>query len=60
MGIPMLKIRQYRDRLIFKMGNPYLVKTIFILRQGPGYLHHRLINTAEYEQREIYVHVCYL
>ena len=34
MGIPMLKIRRSRDRLIFNMG--YLGKTAFILRQDPG------------------------
>ena len=34
-GIPMLKIRRSRDRLIFNMGIPYLEKTVFILRWGP-------------------------
>ena len=32
----MLKIRRSRDRLIFNMGIPYLGKTVFILRRGPG------------------------
>ena len=27
-----------RDRLIFKMGIPYLWKTVFILRRGPAFL----------------------
>ena len=35
-GIPMLKIRRSRDRLIFNMGSPYLGKTVFILRQPPA------------------------
>ena len=35
-GIPMLKIRRPRDRLIFSMGIPYLGKMGFILRRGPG------------------------
>ena len=35
-GIPMLKIRRSPDRLIFNMGIPYLGKTVFILRRGPG------------------------
>ena len=33
---PMLKIRRFRDRLIFNTWIPYLEKTVFILRQGPG------------------------
>ena len=35
-GIPILKIRRSRDRLIFNMGILYPGKTVFILRQGPG------------------------
>ena len=38
-GIPMLKIRRSRDHLIFKMEIPYLGKTVFILKRGPGSLH---------------------
>ena len=34
----MLKIRWSHDRLIFNIGIPIPVKTIFILRWGPGYL----------------------
>ena len=34
----MLKKRLSLDRSIFNMEIPYLRKTIFILRQGPGYL----------------------
>ena len=40
----MLKIRRSRDRLIFNMGSPYLGKTVFILRRGPGYLHNRPVS----------------
>ena len=40
-GIPMLKIRWSRDRLIFNMGIPYLGKTVFILRRGPVLSLHR-------------------
>ena len=35
----MLKIRLSWDRLIFDMGIPYLGKTVFILRRGPGGQH---------------------
>ena len=34
-GIPILKIRRSRDRLIFHMGIPYLGNRVFILRQSP-------------------------
>ena len=33
-GIPMLKKRRYRDRLISNMWIPYLGKTVFILKRG--------------------------
>ena len=33
----MLKIRQFRDRLIFNMGIPIPEKMVFILKQGLGY-----------------------
>ena len=33
----MLKIRRSHDRLIFNMEIPYLAKTVFILRRGPGF-----------------------
>ena len=36
MAIPMLKIRRPNGRLIFNMEKPYLDKTVFILRRGPG------------------------
>ena len=39
-GIPTLKIRRSRDRLVFNMGIPYLRKTVFILRRGPDDLMH--------------------
>ena len=35
-GIPMLKMRRPRDRLIFNMGIHYMGKTVFLLKQGPG------------------------
>ena len=38
MAIPMLKIRRPNGRLIFNMDMPYVDKTVFILRRGPGYL----------------------
>ena len=43
----MLKIKRSHDRLIFDMGIPYLVKTVLILRRGPGSLINRImrINT---------------
>ena len=34
-GIPMLKIRQSHDCLIFNMGNPKPGKMVFVLRYGP-------------------------
>ena len=33
-GIPMLKIRRYNDRLTFNMGIALPRKTVFILRRG--------------------------
>ena len=36
MAIPMLKIRRPNGRLIFNMESPYVDKTVFILRRGPG------------------------
>ena len=36
MAIPMLKIRRPNGRLIFNMEIPYVDKTVFILRRGPG------------------------
>ena len=36
MAIPMLKIRRPNGRLIFNMKSPYVDKTVFILRRGPG------------------------
>ena len=36
MAIPMLKIRRHNGRLIFNMESPYVDKTVFILRRGPG------------------------
>ena len=36
MAIPMLKIRRPNGRLIFNMEKPYVDKTVFILRRGPG------------------------
>ena len=38
MVIPMLKIRRPNGRLIFNMESPYVDKTVFILRRGPGTL----------------------
>ena len=38
MAIPMLKIRRPNGRLIFNMEIPYVDKTVFILRRGPGRL----------------------
>ena len=32
----MLKIRRFRDHLIFNMGITYMGKTVFKLRRGPG------------------------
>ena len=37
-GITMLKVRRSCDRLNFNMGIPYMGKTVFILRRGPGRL----------------------
>ena len=36
----MLKTRLSRDRFIFSMGIPYLGKTVFMFRRGPGGLDH--------------------
>ena len=38
MGIPMLKIRRSRDRLVFTMGIPIAGMSFFILRRSPGLL----------------------
>ena len=37
MAIPMLKIRRPNGRLIFTWKSPYVDKTVFILRRGPGH-----------------------
>ena len=39
MAIPMLKIRRPNGRLIFNMKSPYVDKTVFILRRGPGWVY---------------------
>ena len=39
----MLKIRWFQDHLILNMDYPYLGKTVFILRQGPGQYYPRSV-----------------
>ena len=54
-GIPILKIRQSNDHLIFNMEIPIPGKTVFILRQGPG-LTHKYTMTVLVVDPEVVVH----
>ena len=47
MGIPMLKIRRSRDRLIFNIGIPIPVKKHLYIETAPSYPSHRYLLVAQ-------------